>query len=102
MSRRRAITLIVILSLILSGILFINYNMRESTKLNKIIANRYGKPANSAFEDQNFYNCVVDAYNKENSKSVSYTTSLSDAQLKTIKKLYCYKKNITSVVGVEK
>ena len=105
MSRRRAITLIVILSLILSGILFVDYNMRESRKnINDISQAKYGvgvsKPANSAFDDQNFYNCVVDAYNEENSKSVSYTTNLSDAQLKTIKSLDCYLKNIISTEGL--
>ena len=59
MNRKRAITLIIILSLILSGILFINYNMIRPTKLNKIIASKYNAPANSTFDDQNFYNCVV-------------------------------------------
>ena len=102
MSRRRAITLIVILSFILSGILFINYNMTKPTKLNKIIASKYNAPANSTFDDQNFYNCVVDAYNKENSKSVSYTTSLSDSQLQTIKNISCKSKGITSAKGIEK
>ena len=102
MSRRRAITLIVILSFILSGILFINYNMTKPTKLNKIIASKYNAPANSTFDDQNFYNCVVDAYNKENSKSVSYTTSLSDSQLQTIKNISCNSKGITSAKGIEK
>ena len=102
MSRRRAITLIVILSLILSGILFINYNMTKPTKLNKIIANKYGKPANSAFTDQNFYNCVIDSYNKENRKSVSYTTSLTNVQLEKVTKLSCIDRKIKSINGVAK
>ena len=102
MNRKRAITLIIILSFILSGILFINYNMTKPTKLNKIIASKYNAPANSTFDDQNFYNCVVDAYNKENSKSVSYTTSLSDSQLQTIKNISCNSKGITSTKGIEK
>ena len=107
MNRRRAISLIVILSLILSGILFINYNMRESRKnINDIYQDKYGvgvsKPANSAFDDQNFYNCVVDTYNKENNASISYTTSLSDVQLKAIKSLSCSSKNIISTKGISK
>ena len=102
MNRRRAISLIVILSLILSGILFINYNMTKPTKLNKIIANKYGAPANSAFDDQNFYNCIVNEYNSSSSKKISYTTNMSDSQLKSIKNLYCYFKNIKSAKGIEK
>lgn len=46
-------------------------------------------PANLAFDDINFYMCVVDAYNKENDINLSYATSLSDAQLGTIKEVYC-------------
>ena len=103
MSRRRAITLIVILSLILSGIIFINYNMRESTKsIDEISSSKYKTSANKAFEDQNFYNCVVDAYNTENSKSVSYTTNLSDSQLQTIENISCESKGITSAKGISK
>ena len=102
MNRRRAISLIVILSLILSGILFINYNMKRPTKLNKIIANKYGAPANSAFDDQNFYNCIVDEYNSSSSKKISYTTNMSDSQLKSIEMLDCYLKNIKSAKGIEK
>ena len=102
MNRRMAITLIVIFSLILSGILFINYNMTKPTKLNKIIANKYGAPANSAFDDQNFYNCIVDEYNSSSSKKISYTTNMSDSQLKSIEMLDCYLKNIKSAKGIEK
>mgnify|MGYP001040130439 CR=1 FL=1 len=102
MSRKRAVTLIIILSLILSGLLFINYNMTRPTKLNKIIASKYNAPANSAFTDQNFYNCVVDEYNSNDSKKISYTTNMSDTQLKSINTLSCNPENIKSVKGIEK
>ena len=102
MSRKRAVTLIIILSLILSGLLFINYNMTKPTKLNKIIASKYNAPANSAFTDQNFYNCVVDGYNSSANKEISYTTNMSDAQLKSVADLYCYNEKIKSTKGIEK
>ena len=102
MSRKRAVTLIIILSLILSGLLFINYNMTRPTKLNKIIASKYNAPANSAFDDQNFYNCVVDSYNYSNDALLSYTTNMSDAQLESMNSLSCWTKNIKSVKGIEK
>ena len=106
MSRKRAVTLIIILSLILSGLLFINYNMTRPTKLNKIIASKYNAPANSAFTDQNFYNCVVDSYNSyadyHDIKKISYTTKLSDDQLKNFYDLACISKKIKSIKGIEK
>ena len=102
MSRKMAVTLIIILSLILSGLLFINYNMTRPTKLNKIIASKYNAPANSAFDDQNFYNCVVDKYNSNASKKISYTTNMSDTQLKSMDGLSCSNKKITSTKGIEK
>ena len=36
----------------------VNYNVTNPTKINKIIASTYKTPANKAFTDQNFYNCV--------------------------------------------
>ena len=42
-------------------------------------------PVNEAFDDVNFYKCVVDAYNKEKETDVDYTTtSLTDLQLSEI------------------
>ena len=102
MNRKRAITLIIILSLILSGLLFINYNMTRPTKLNKIIASKYNAPANKAFNDQNFYNCIVDSYNSLTPNKISYTTNISNEQLEKIDNLYCQQKNIKSAKGIEK
>ena len=102
MSRKRAVTLIIILSLILSGLLFINYNMTRPTKLNKIIASKYNAPANEAFNDQNFYNCIVDNYNSSATKEISYTTNMSDSQLKSVSNLRCENIKIKSIKGIEK
>ena len=99
--RNRNIISIIVIVLGLSFI--INYCFFEPTYINSYIAsNIYMEPANSAFEDENFYKCVVDAYNKKNNKSVAYTTSLSNSQLKTITNLDCSNKGIVSASGVEK
>ena len=102
MSRKKAVTLIIILSLILLGLLFINYNMTRPTKLNKIIASKYNVPANKAFDDQNFYNCIVDNYNSSATKEISYTTNMSDSQLKSVSNLRCENIKIKSIKGIEK
>ena len=66
------------------------YNLTKPTKINNFIASKiYKTPANTAFTDENFYKCVVDAYNEKNNTSVAYTTNLTDEQLKTITKLKC-------------
>ena len=77
--------------LILVGVtLCIDYTLFKPTKINSFIANKiYKTPANIAFTDENFYKCVVDAYNEKNNTSVAYTTNLTDEQLKTITKLKC-------------
>ena len=81
----------------------INYCFYSPSKINKYIAsNLYKTPANNAFEDDNFYQCVVDAYNSENGTNVAYTDSLSDSQLETITKLSCHTDKIVSAKGVEK
>ena len=104
MSRKRAITLIVILSFILSGLLFINYNMTRPTKLNKIIASKSGAPADSAFDDPEFYDCIHMRYNNEFSFNdpIPYNTKLSDKQLSTITELSCDHHNIKSIKGINK
>ena len=63
---------------------------------------------NSVFDDEVFYKAVVDAYNKENNTSLSYTTNLTDEQLNSIK-IFSYSGNgkldsekIKSATGIEK
>lgn len=68
-------------------------------------------PANDAFEDDLFYELVVNEYNYQNNTDLSYDTNLSDEQLKTIikiegKNLYDggsnYGKKLSNVKGIEK
>ena len=98
MNRDRAITLIIVLNFMIVLLLGVNYNVTNPTKINKIIASTYKTPANKAFTDQNFYNCVIDEYNYENFTKLPYTTSLTNEQLKTIETLHC--SDIESVEGI--
>ena len=95
---------VIILSAIIGiGILGINYTFCYPTKINAYVAaNVYSEPANSYFDDDNFYQCVVDAYNDENGTSVVYTENLTDEQLATITYLECNNDNVFSANGIEK
>ena len=101
---------IISIFIIIFGITFMYiYSFKSPTYINKIIAtNIYKEPANSAFTDQNFYNCVIDAYNVENDANKGYTDSLTDNELKKITRLNCdgYKKSdeekIINTSGLEK
>ncbi len=67
-------------------------------------------PANSAFDDFNFYKCVIDAYNEKHLGSQKqYSDNLSDTELESIISLDCSKnantldaEKITSAKGLEK
>ena len=77
--------------IIILGVAFlINYIFYTPSYINAYIAtNIYKEPANKYFDDDTFYKCVVDAYNKENKTSIPYTQSLSDSQLGSIKRVDC-------------
>ena len=105
--KKVVIGLSVFLVVFISVFSFIN--LRYPTKINAYIAHviNKGRPANKYFDDENFYKAVVDAYNKENKTSLSYTTNLTDEQLKNIKSVSYsrYKKDsekIKSATGIEK
>ena len=107
--KKRIIYLSSFILIILGIGIFIDQAFFKPTVINSFIATKiYSSPANNYFTDENFYKCVVDAYNKENSTSLPYTTSLSDSQLGSIKKLSCdgyYKSDeekIKNTNGLEK
>ena len=89
---------------------FATYNLNNPTYFNRLFANvlNNGVPANSNFEDNTFYRCVVDAYNSANGASKAYTDNLTDEELASITSLTCKGYNysdddkITSAKGVEK
>ena len=107
--KKRIIYLSSFILIILGIGIFIDQVFFKPTVINSFIATKiYSSPANNYFTDENFYKCVVDAYNKENSTSLPYTTSLSDSQLGSIKKLVCYgywksdEEKIINTSGLEK
>ena len=85
----------------------INITTNNQTKIT-INSNTYLTPANNAFDDDNFYKCIIDKYNKDNNEELSYDTNLSDEQLASIKYLDCNNideeeaEKIKSVKGLEK
>ena len=67
------------------------------------------KPINESFEDINFYECIVNSYNKQFNKNIDYMTySLSDNELASLTVLECSgieKQDIDKIVntkGLEK
>ena len=95
---------IISIFIIIAGIIFmVDYCLLSPTVINKYIStNIYKTPANPYFDDENFYNCVIKAYNIENNTSLPYTKSLTDTQLNSIKTLYCSSRHISSTKGLEK
>ena len=108
-SKKILISSSLVLLTLVGVTLCIDYALFKPTKINSFIASKiYKTPANTAFTDENFYKCVIDAYNSNNNASVAYTESLTDEQLETIKHLNCngYNKSdeekIINVNGLEK
>ena len=91
--------LIGIIPVFVIGIFLYN---KPISKIINVESKKYGTPANSAFQDENFYKCVVDNYNRFLGHNLSYDVSLTDEQLSKIKRLECSNKNIMSISGVEK
>ena len=90
--------------IIILGVAFlINYIFYTPSYINAYIAtNIYKEPANKYFDDNQFYKCVVNAYNRENKASIPYTQNLSDSQLGSIKLVDCDIYQVKSAKGVEK
>ena len=80
---------------------FVVYNMNNPTKLNRLFAS-IGSVPNEAFEDNDFYSCIINEYNNENSASKAYTDNLTDEELASITNLFCSWTNIESAKGIEK
>lgn len=94
------VVLIVILILFFSGFALIRFNPRFfHTIYNKI---NYGAHTEAGFNDENFYNCIVDAYKK--TENADHNVTLSDSVLASITTTgeYCVQKGITDLTGLEK
>ncbi len=97
----KIISSIILLSIILPvSIVYVFY---KPTTINKLISNKlYKETVSSYFNDTNFYNCIIDAYNKENNTNKPYTYNLSESELASIKNVSCNYKEITDTTGIEK
>lgn len=73
----------------------------SNKKVNTVYLKDYQIP-NISFNDENFYQCVIDNYNEEHNVLLSYDESLTDEQLSEIDSLWCNDKKIKSVLGIEK
>ena len=100
----RKITKSILLVIPIISVIFLGKELLFSpTSINKFIATTIaGAPANSAFDNQDFYNCVIIADNRTNNTSVPYTTNLTNDQLQSITSLSCLSRNIESLSGIEK
>lgn len=78
------------------------YNLNNPTYFNKLLASIGDTPANDAFEDKDFYSCVVESYNNQTGESRAYTDKLEDDELNKITSLKCDGRNIESSKGIEK
>ena len=102
--KKKILTIVFSLLIVfILGFILIQNALFKPTKINSFIASKiYKTPANKAFTDENFYKCVVDAYNNKNNTSVAYTDNLTDEQLSTITRLYCSNKEIKEINGILK
>lgn len=66
------------------------------------VGNVFAMPANPAFTDVTFYECVINSYNRRTGSSVSFDTALTDAQLNRIDVFICVDEGIDNVTGIEK
>ena len=94
----------IFIILAVSVAVFGYYNMTNPTEINKYMASviNKGAPANSYFDDDVFYNLVIDSYNIENGASLPYTHSLTDDELKEITKINGGYNKVTSIKGIYK
>ena len=84
---------------------FVVYNFSYHKKLHASVS----EITNNTFKDENFYTCVIDAYNSDHQDNKkSYTDNLTDEELASITNLECggwrYSDSdkITSAKGIEK
>ena len=84
-------------NLILIGALFL------STIASSLFCDKsFATPANPAFTDDTFYECIVSSYNRRTGASESVSTSLTDAQLARIDVLTCASLDLNNISGIQK
>lgn len=89
------------LLLILLMILFIgeNNDFKTSVVYNDI---KLSVATDAGFNDENFYSCVVEYYNKKNNASLTVDDLLTYEQFSTIDELICKNNGVSDITGIEK
>lgn len=90
------ITISVMLVFLFTFIVY-NINSYDFSKLHASVS----EITNNTFKDEDFYTCVIDAYNKDNNASKTVQDNLTDTELSNITNLNCYK-YIENTSGIEK
>ena len=97
-------TIFIVLCLIFT---YLTYTLNNPTKFNQFLASVLQQsPANESFDDETFYELVIDTYNYETSSNKAYTDNLTDEELAQITNISSVSPNekhkITSLKGIEK
>ena len=90
------ITISVMLVFLFTFIVY-NINSYDFSKLHASVS----EITNNTFKDENFYTCVIDAYNKDNNASKTIQDNLTDTELSKITNLNC-SRTVDDVSGIEK
>lgn len=90
------ITISVMLVFLFTFIVY-NINSYDFSKLRASVS----EITNNTFKDENFYTCVIDAYNKDNNASKTIQDNLTDTELSKITNLNC-SRTVDDVSGIEK
>lgn len=94
---------VVVLGIIFCALMLgVEYTLNKPTAISRYVYTRdFATSANPAFEDENFYACIIDQYNDDFDTELAYNYKLSDENLAKITHLYC-DKDIKSISGIEK
>lgn len=90
------ITISVMLVFLFTFIVY-NINSYDFSKLHASVS----EITNNTFKDEDFYTCVIDAYNKDNNASKTIQDNLTDTELSKITNLNC-SRSVYDVSGIEK
>lgn len=90
------ITISVMLVFLFTFIVY-NINSYDFSKLHASVS----EITNNTFKDEDFYTCVIDAYNKDNNASKTTQDNLTDTELSKITNLNC-SRTVEDVSGIEK
>ena len=95
--KKKVYITISVMLVFLFTFIFYNINSYDFSKLHASVS----EITNNTFKDENFYTCVIDAYNKDNNASKTIQDNLTDTELSNITNLNC-SRTVVDVSGIEK